>query len=89
MAFGLCPAGTEFYDFTKTSFELHRVCTFKKYGSQCLARFLRLFLILTTVVCYTPDGLIWLNLYEIRWIGKTATWVFKSKLTKALVPVPR
>ena len=49
MGFGLCPAGTEFYNFTKASIELQMVCTFKKYGSQCLARLLRLFLTLTTV----------------------------------------
>ena len=34
MVSGHCPAGTEFCDFTKTSFELHRVYTLKKYGSQ-------------------------------------------------------
>ena len=51
MVFGLCPAGTEFYDFTKTSFELLRGYILKKYGSQSLARLLRLFLILTTVLC--------------------------------------
>ena len=36
MVFGLSPAGTEFYDFTKTSFELQRTRALKKYGSQTL-----------------------------------------------------
>ena len=40
MLFGLCPAGTEFYDFTITSFELLWGCIFQKYGSQSLARLL-------------------------------------------------
>ena len=38
MVFGLCPTGTEFNDFTKTRFELLRVCILQKYGSQSLAR---------------------------------------------------
>ena len=36
MVFGLSPAGTEFCDFTKTSFELQRTRALKKYGSQTL-----------------------------------------------------
>ena len=36
--FDLCPAGTEFYDFTKTSFEPLRGCILQKYGSQSLAQ---------------------------------------------------
>ena len=52
MVFGLCPAGTEFYDFTKASFELLRGCILKKYGFQSLARLLGLFLILTTVTLW-------------------------------------
>ena len=52
MVFGLCSAGTEFFDFTETSFELHRTRAFKKYGSQWLALLLRLLLILTTVIVF-------------------------------------
>ena len=67
MVFGLCPAGTEFYYFTKTSFELHRKCALKKYGSQCLAQFLRLFLILTTVI--------WARYAFLNKWGKAETYV--------------
>ena len=38
MVFGLCPAWTEFYILTKTSFELLRGCILQKYGSQGVAR---------------------------------------------------
>ena len=38
MVFGLCPARTEFYDFTKASFELLGGCILQKYVSQGLAR---------------------------------------------------
>ena len=40
MVSGLCPAGMEFYDFTKTSFELPRGCILNKYECQSLARLL-------------------------------------------------
>ena len=38
MVFGLCSAGTEFYDFTKTNFELLKGCILQKFVSQSLAR---------------------------------------------------
>ena len=38
MVFGLCPAGTQIYNFTKTSFKLLRGCILQKYGSQSLSR---------------------------------------------------
>ena len=38
MVFGLCPAGTEFYGFTKNSFELLRGYILQKYGSHSLAQ---------------------------------------------------
>ena len=51
MVFGLCPAGTEFYDFTKTSFDLLRagVVFYRNMGSEAWNDFLGLFLILTTM----------------------------------------
>ena len=36
--FGLCRTGTEFYDLTKTSFELLRGYILQKYGSRSLAQ---------------------------------------------------
>ena len=38
MVFGLCPAGTEFYGFTKNSFELLRGYILQKYSSHSLAQ---------------------------------------------------
>ena len=93
MVFGLCPAGTEFYDFTKTSFELLRGYILKKYGSQSLARLLRLFLILTTVHLRTttavPDPTTTKRsmtlLEKVKKDGALSTWSMSKKDKLALL----